>query len=149
MLICTDNLLGMDTVSRLSDGLFVFRNHVLRHLGFYPPGVDRLPLHSYLIAAFFYIFRDAYIGPRILHLLFGIFTIVPFYKLIELEVGKRPAVYSTLLLIFFPLHIRISTVTLSEAPSIFFIFTSLYFLVRQEIFRDPDFCFNLDVGLPV
>lgn len=130
MLICTDNVLGMDPVSRLGDGLAVFRAHVVKPFGFYPPGVDRLPLHSYLIAGFFYILRDAYIAPRILHLLFGIFTVVPFYKLIELETGKRAAVYSTLLLVFFPLHVRISIVSLSEAPSIFFIFTSLYFLAR-------------------
>lgn len=129
-LLYTDNILGMDPMGRLEDGLSLFKDPALSSLNF-----DRLPLHSYLISWVLRLWNNPLLASRCLHLIFGVLTLVPFYKFIYLDFGKISAVYSSLLLVFFPMHIKLSVVTLSEAPFMFFIISSVYFLSKYRKVR--------------
>ena len=96
------------------------------------PGDLWLPLHYYLIALSIKIFNSIPLSPRILHLIFGILTIFPFYGLIRLVFNERVALISTLIFIFYPVHILCSIVTLSEGPFLFFLMASLYYFFKNR-----------------
>lgn len=96
------------------------------------PGDLWLPLHYYLIALSIILFKSIPLGPRALHLIFGVLTVFPFYKLVKLVFNNRIAIISTLLFIFFPIHILCSIVTLSEGPFLFFLVISIYFFFKYR-----------------
>ena len=100
------------------------------------PGNLWLPLHYYLIALSIIISKTIPLGPRLLHLIFGILTIFPFYKLVRLVFNNRVALISTLIFIFYPIHILCSIVTLSEGPFLFFLITSIYYFFRYRQRKD-------------
>lgn len=95
-----------------------------------------LPLHFYLIAISIKIFGNIPLSPRLLHVVFGVLTILPFYGLIRMIFSQRIAFISTLLFIFYPVHILCSVVTLSEGPFLFFLITSLYYFFRYRKTQD-------------
>lgn len=84
----------------------------------------------YLIGMGMRIWNDPLITPRLISLIFGSFTAVPFFLLIKLLFDKRTAVYSTLLFAVFTLHVQCSVVASSEAPFVFFMLFCLYCLFR-------------------
>jgi hypothetical protein len=86
-----------------------------------------LPLHFYLIALAIKIFSAIPFGIRMMHLIFGTLTIIPFYELVRLIFNKRAAFFSSLLLAFYPLHIVCSATTLSQSPFLFFLVSALFF----------------------
>ena len=81
----------------------------------YPSGLW-LPLHFYLISIAIKIFPNIPLNVRIMHVIFGVLTIIPFYELVHLVFDKKTALISSLLFAFYPLHIVCSVTTLSEGP---------------------------------
>jgi len=89
-----------------------------------------LPLHFYLIALSIKLFNSILFAPRILHLIIGVLTILPFYKLIRLTFDEKIAFISTFILAFFPIHVLCSIVTLSEGVFLFFFIYSVYYFFK-------------------
>lgn len=96
------------------------------------------PLHYYLIGLSLLIWNNPLDSPRLLSLILGTLTIVPFYYLVELKFNKNIAFYSTLFFCFYTLHVRYSGVATSETPYLFFLLVSVFlffkFKIRKEIF---------------
>jgi len=85
-----------------------------------------LPLHLYFLALTIKIFNNLAIVPRIAHVLIGCISLIPFYSLTRIIFGKKAALYSTLLFIFYPLHVLCSIVTLSEILFLLFLLVFIY-----------------------
>ena len=86
-----------------------------------------LPLHTYLIGGMLYLWNEPSLSPRLLSLILGSITIFPFYYLVKLLFDEKNALVSTLFLSLFNFHILYSTQTLSEAPFVFLLISSIYF----------------------
>lgn len=84
-------------------------------------------LHKYAIFPFMAIARDPIFGARIFTLIFGVSLILPYYATIKLLFDRRVAIFSTLLLVFYPLHIVQSSTVSSDAVYYFFIWCSFYY----------------------
>jgi 4-amino-4-deoxy-L-arabinose transferase-like glycosyltransferase len=91
----------------------------------YPSGLW-LPLHFYLISIAIKIFPNIPLNVRIMHVIFGVLTIIPFYELVHLVFDKKTALISSLLFAFYPLHIVCSVTTLTEGPFLFFLVSVVY-----------------------
>lgn len=89
-----------------------------------------LPLHLYFLALIIKIFNNLTIAPRIMHVLIGCISLVPFYRLVKLIFNKKVAFYSALLFIFYPLHIICSIVTLSEILFLLFLIAFIYYYFK-------------------
>jgi len=69
-------------------------------------------------------------SPRILSLLFGMFSLIPLYLLVKIVTDERTAFIATFLMGVFPLHVIWSTLSMEEAPFYFLIFSALYFFLK-------------------
>lgn len=120
-----------ETGNNNSDGMYktFLTMNWLKHPYFVTEGLWP-PLHLYLMAFMMLIWKNIYISPGLVSMVFGVLTIFPYYYLIKLIFDKRTAMLSTLLLTFLSLHIQLSTTSLAEVPVLFFLFTSIYFLFR-------------------
>jgi hypothetical protein len=125
VLVTTENHYGLDPLGRLYETLLMFKN-----CNILPPSACWLPLHFYLMGFSLLIWNNIFIAPRILHLIFGVLSVIVFYLMNTYFFGKRIAFYSSLILIFFPWHVILSVLTLSEIPFLLFILLALYFLYR-------------------
>ncbi len=84
----------------------------------------------YLVGIGMGIWNNPLITPRFVNLIIGSLTIFPFFLLVKLLFDKRTAIYSALFFSFFTLHVRSSVIASSEAPFIFFLLFSLFFLFK-------------------
>ena len=91
---------------------------------------DWPPMQTYLIALSLLIHNDPVLSPRLINLVFGTITVVPYFYLIRLLFDKKVAVFSCLVLILYPLHVYLSVSSLAEIPFLFFLFLSLYFFFK-------------------
>jgi len=97
------------------------------------PDINFAPLHAYFIIAGLEIWNNVSVTPRLISLIFGIFFIFPFYGLIRKLFDDRVALISGILLAFYPLHARLSVLSLAMVPFVFCLFLSLYcFFVYKE-----------------
>ncbi len=87
-------------------------------------GFDWLPLHFYLMGAAIRLTGDVVWAPRMVGVLLGALTIIPFYYLVKRYFGIFIAVLSAVLFVMKPMHINLSVVTLSEVPFAFFIISA-------------------------
>lgn len=90
-------------------------------------------LYNYLLAVWLRIWPDVLIAPRVLSMLFGVLSIIPFYFLIRLIFTETTAFYSSILLSIFPLHAIYSTCSTSDIISHFFFFSCLYFIFKFKL----------------
>lgn len=88
------------------------------------------PLNYYLTAIALFLWNDPNISPRLVSLIFGSLSLIPFYYLVRMLFDKNCAAISTLLLSTMGLHIIYSVLSMSEVPFIFFLITSFYFFFK-------------------
>ncbi len=93
----------------------------------HPPGYPIYMLFSKLLSV---IARDEVTGLRMTSVLFGAFTVIPFFYLAKQMYGKQTAILSGILLIINPLHLLMSTRVLSDIMGLFFVVLCVYFLYR-------------------
>ena len=98
-------------------------------------GYDWLPLHFYLLGTAIAVFHDTVWAPRVLTLLLGTLSMVPFYFLVKRIFGISTAVISTSVFALLPAHILLSVITLSEAPFLLFLLLSAFFIFRYLQFQ--------------
>ena len=94
-------------------------------------------LYYYIHGFAFYIFNNPVITPRIVSLILGVLTFIPFYLIVKKQVNEEVAFYSSLFFSFYTLHVRYSTVATSEAIYIFVLLTAicffLYYLSKRKL----------------
>lgn len=87
------------------------------------------PLHTYLIATAVALFTDSQLGTSILHITFGVLTLIPFYIFTRNEFSdERLSLLVTFTYALYPVAISNSLIVTSEAPFVFFLTMSLMFL---------------------
>ncbi|MFH1208620.1 MAG: glycosyltransferase family 39 protein [Candidatus Omnitrophota bacterium] len=92
-------------------------------------------LYKYSIASFMYFWRDPVLAPRVFTALFGIFLVVPYYGTLKVLFDRTIAFFSTLMLVFYPLHVIQSSVATSDAVYYFFLFSAFYYLFSYKIIQ--------------
>ncbi|HTY44402.1 MAG TPA: glycosyltransferase family 39 protein [Patescibacteria group bacterium] len=90
------------------------------------------PLYPYVLRAWLGICHDIISAPRLLAVLLGMLTLVPFFLIVKLVKGKDSALLAMLLLAVSPLHIIYSTLSLEDMPFYCVIFYALYFFLRYQ-----------------
>ena len=93
-------------------------------------------LYKYAIASFMYFWRDPVLAPRVFTSLFGIFLVVPYYGTLKILFDRTIAFFSSLVLVFYPLHVIQSSVTTADAVYYFFLFSSLYYFFSYKSGRE-------------
>lgn len=96
--------------------------------GGYPTQYAPLPI--YLMGLSLVIWNQPLFAPRLLCLIFGCLTLLPFYYLVKLEFDRRNALYAGLFLACFSLHIKSSVVASSEAIFCFFLLCGVYYVYK-------------------
>lgn len=125
ILLISNNCYKADPISRIMTTI-----NWLRNISFIPEAGDWLPLHFYIMGLGLKIFNDPFFTPRFISFLFGIATLVVFYKLVHITFGEGIAFLSLCLLAFYPIHIVCSTVSLSEIIFLFFLLSFIYFCFK-------------------
>lgn len=124
----SNNSWGADPATRV-----IMAMQWIDKISFIPPSNVWLPLHFYLIGIGLKIFNAPMFTSRFISLIFSILSLLIFYKLICLIFEKKIAFLSLLLLIFFPIHILCSVISLPESPFLFFILASFYFYFKYKL----------------
>jgi 4-amino-4-deoxy-L-arabinose transferase-like glycosyltransferase len=88
------------------------------------------PLYYYLNGLALALYSNLQYTPRVVSLIFGTLAIVPFYKTVLLEIGRKQAVFASLAFCFFTLQVRYSCVATSEAASSFFLLLTVYLFFK-------------------
>lgn len=90
-------------------------------------------LYNYLLAFTLHLWPNILVAPRVLSMLFGVLTVIPFYLLVKLTFTERAAFYSGVLFALFPRHAIQSTFSMSDAIFLFFFFSCLYFIFKFKL----------------
>jgi 4-amino-4-deoxy-L-arabinose transferase-like glycosyltransferase len=93
-----------------------------------------LPMHFWFLGASLFVWNSEW-AARLLTVLFGALTALPYWGLFRRVFNSRVAFWSTLVFAFFGLHIAYSVTTSSEGPTIFFLVFGCYAWVR---FREEE-----------
>ena len=93
-------------------------------------------LYRYALASFMYFWRDPQLAPRVFTVLFGIFLVIPYYGTLKVLFGRAVAFFSSLVLVFYPMHVVQSSVTSSDAVYYFFLFGSFYYFFSYKNGRE-------------
>lgn len=126
MLIC-DNYLHGDTGARLHMAYeWLFSPTILT-------GYDYLPVYSYLCGAVIYLTDDVVWAPRLMNVVLGTLTVLPFYYVVKELFGDRNARYSVFALVVLGNHVLHSVVTLTEIPFLFMLMMAIFLL--QKFFK--------------
>ncbi len=99
----------------------------------HPPGYPIYMLFSKLLSI---ALGDEMGSLRLTSVLFGAFTVAPFFYLAKQIYGKQAAILSAMLLIMNPLHWLMSTRALSDIMGLFFVVLCVYFLYRATNTRN-------------
>jgi Dolichyl-phosphate-mannose-protein mannosyltransferase len=83
------------------------------------------PLHFWLLGCALWIWNSEW-SARLVTLLFGSLTVLPFWGLMRRAFDRRVAFWSALFFALFGFHIAYSVTTSSEAPTIFFLTLGFY-----------------------
>jgi len=93
------------------------------------PLIDYGPVHFYFLRFLFYFSGyDLFLMPGILSLVFGVASILPLMRITRRNFGQRAALWAGLGCAFYPLGIRLSTVSLEVTIFHFFVLVALDFL---------------------
>lgn len=122
-LVKSDNFLGGISIANITNSISLSANiHSL---------INNWHLVSdLLIRLSLLLYNDPSISPRILMVLLATFSLLPFYKLNRLFFNPKISLTSTLLLAVYPLHLKLSSVTLAQIPFIFFSLWALYYFFK-------------------
>jgi len=94
-----------------------------------------LPLHPFLIKFSLLLYNNTLFSPRLLSLIFGSLLIIPFFYLIQTSFNKKIAVYSSLILAFYPVQI-IQSVISTDMALFHFLFLWAIFFIQEYIHRN-------------
>lgn len=94
------------------------------------------PLHFYIMSFFLWIFPFDVLTPKLLHIAFTVAITIPLYFFIKNEFNEKGAFWATLFFQLSPIVFRNSFHALAEAPFIFFVACSLYFI--SELFKNNE-----------
>ncbi|MDP8256969.1 MAG: glycosyltransferase family 39 protein [Candidatus Alcyoniella australis] len=83
------------------------------------------PVHFYLLAGALSVWNNLELAPRALSLLFSLLTLAPFWIFGRYSAGRNATVLGIVLLAIYPLHVRLSVVSLDSAPFLFFALSGL------------------------
>ena len=125
VLLISNNCYKADPISRIMTAI-----NWLRNISFIPEASNWLPLHFYIMGIGLKVFNNPFFTPRFISFLFGIASLVIFYKLVDMIFGQRIAFLSLCLLAFYPIHIICSVVSLSEIIFLCFLLSSFYFCFK-------------------
>jgi len=125
VLVISNNCCKADAIARVFLAI-----DWLDNISFKTPHPDWLPLHFYLMGIGLKIYNNPFFTPKFISFIFGILSLIPFYKLIHITFGERIANLALCLLIFYPIHILCSVVSLSEIIFLFFLLCSFYFFFK-------------------
>lgn len=126
ILLISNNCFKADPISRV----FVTMKWLAKKGLTLPESGDWLPLHFYIMGAALRIYYNPFFVPKFISFVFGVLSIVVFYKLVHMIFGERISFLSLGLLVFYPIHILCSTVSLSEVIFLFFLLFSFYLFFR-------------------
>ncbi len=90
------------------------------------------PLQYYLMALALSIWDNLLYSPRLVNLILGTLSIIPFYGIVRNRFGEKVGVYAALLFSFYSLHIKYSTVATSEVIYAFVILSAVYCFFQYE-----------------
>jgi 4-amino-4-deoxy-L-arabinose transferase-like glycosyltransferase len=103
-----------------------------------------IPGFMYLAGIFTFLVDNPLFSSRILNLIIGTMTVPVFYLLVHRLYGHTIALFSALILAFFPLHIGLSVSSLTEASLLFEVIVAMIFLIRaSENPRSQNLCLGL------
>jgi hypothetical protein len=86
------------------------------------------PLHTYLIGAVLFLWKDPVYAPVVLSSIFSVATAIPLYLFVKREWGETSGFFVACMYLAYPVAIRYGLVAMSETPYIFFIALSMLFL---------------------
>ncbi len=90
------------------------------------------PAHLYLVALCLKISNNHYNAACLLSLLFGVGVLLPYLGFVKLAFDDKTALCSAFIVAFFPLHVVYSVLSTAETMFLFFLFSGLFFYVREK-----------------
>lgn len=137
ILIISNDCYKADPISRVMTAI-----NWMRGISFMPSATNNwLPLHFYIMGIGLKIFNNPFFTPRFISFLFGIGSLIIFYKLVDIIFGQRIAFLSLCLLAFYPIHIICSVVSLSEIIFLCSLLLSVYFCFKYATMHKPRLLF--------
>ena len=124
-------LLNSDNYEGTAVGRATVAMDILRHPGFmanFDPAFA--PLHLYLVAGALCILKDPMFTPQLVSFIFGSLLIFPFYHYVRLSFNRETAIFSSLIVCLYPLHVFHSVISTAPVTFHFFLFSSLYFFFK-------------------
>jgi 4-amino-4-deoxy-L-arabinose transferase-like glycosyltransferase len=119
-----------DAVSRTRLAQYWHKNPHLIPYGQEHHPTQYSPLPIYLMGLSLYLWNQPQFSPRLVSLIFGCLTLLPFYHLVRLAFGRRNALYASLFLALFSLHIKSSAIASSETIFCFFLLCGVYYIYK-------------------
>lgn len=95
------------------------------------PSVVWLPMHFWILGLALKVWHSVCMA-RIVTLLFGALTVLPFWGIVKRLFDIRVAFYSTLAFAILGVHVGYSVVTSSEAPTVLLLIIGLYSWIRYR-----------------
>jgi 4-amino-4-deoxy-L-arabinose transferase-like glycosyltransferase len=130
-----------DAVARIFSGISWKENPEWIYSNFW------CPFHFYLIGLGFFIWNDPVYMPMVVHIVFSVLTLVPFYFLVKREFNENGAFIATIFLAICPILFRNSFLALSETPYLFFLILSLNYLSKG--LRNNSYMYMILSGLSI
>lgn len=90
------------------------------------------PAHLYLVALGLKTSNNHYNSACILSLLFGIGVLLPYTLFVKTAFDDKTAICSSFIVAFFPLHVVYSVLSTAETMFLFFLFSGLFFFVKEK-----------------
>ncbi len=125
----SDNISGAQPMLNIITSLHVFHFPGILHNVCFQP----LPLYLYSLFISIAAGGDQLISARLLSVLAGSLTVVPFYYLTKKMFNARIAAVSGLVLCFYPVHLVSSVLTLPDAEALFLILCALWCLSSNKM----------------
>lgn len=93
---------------------------------------NRSTLFNYALAFFLYFWRDPVVAPRVFTLIFGSLLVFPYYRTLKRLFDARIAFFSTVILVFCPLHVVQSATATVDVAYHFFLFATFYYFFEYR-----------------
>lgn len=127
-MVFSDNFKGPQSMLNIITSLHIFSHpEFMKNISY-----QQLPAFLYALFAAIKIGKDQIISGRLLSVFWGSLSILPFYYLILRIFNKRTAVFSAVLLCFYPAHIMISVITLPDIMGLFFLLIALFYVHEKK-----------------
>lgn len=120
-----DQIYRMIPAQHLSPSLRTWQD-----LQFLIPHAEWPPLHFWLISFVYLFLKNIFVASRLVSLIFGMASIIPFYFLAKEITDKKVAFFSTLFFSLYSFHILYSVLVFADVPALFFVLMALLFFFR-------------------